>query len=44
MKNIRRIALTLAATALSLGTLAATGPAAHADTSWGCYSCRAIPK
>lgn len=39
MKNVRRIGLTLASIALSLGVVSVAAPA-QADTSWGCPSCR----
>ena len=44
MKLARTLAVTLAATGLSLGLLSVTAPAANADTSWGCGGlCRVAP-
>lgn len=34
MSTLRRVGLTLASTALSLGLVALVAPASHADTSW----------
>ena len=39
MKNLRRVGLILATTAISLGFVSVSAPA-QADTSWGCPSCR----
>ncbi|NPC98139.1 hypothetical protein [Nocardioides sp. zg-DK7169] len=44
MKLLRTLAVTLAATGLSVGMLSLTAPAAQADTSWGCGGlCRVAP-
>ena len=39
MKNLRRVGLILATTAISLGFVSVSAPA-QADTSWACPSCR----
>lgn len=39
MKNLRRVGLLLATTALSIGFVSVSAPA-QADTSWGCATCR----
>jgi hypothetical protein len=40
MNMMRKVALTLAAAAFSVGALGITAPAAHAfDTNWPCQGC-----
>jgi len=39
MNLARKVAITLAATGLSLGLLGMTAPAQAMDTSWGCGGC-----
>ncbi|HEX3929778.1 MAG TPA: hypothetical protein VHW64_03685 [Nocardioides sp.] len=48
MKMMRKVAVTLAAAALSVGVLGITAPAAHApahalDTNWPCAGCLKAP-